>query len=375
MKITIVQGAFLPVPPLLGGAVEKVWSELGKYFVEEGHLVTHISRRYADLPLEETADGVRHVRVTGFNATISSVWLKLLDFAYSWRVIRRLPRGDILVSNTFWLPVLMRNEKFGRLYVHVARYPKRQLWFYRHAARLQTVSKAVAGAMASQVPSLKNKIKVIPYPVGQKILKEWKIIGGGGTFNLLYAGRVHPEKGLQQIFEAFSLLATSVISKIQLTIVGPWETAHGGGGERYLRRLKQLSANCGCPIEWVGPVFNTDELDSFYRKADLFLYPSMAERGETFGLAPLEAMAHGCPALVSALECFEDFIDDGKNGFVFNHRLPSAGDSLAARLKEILTRPELLATAGMNAYDTAKKFSIEKVARAYLEDFQSLLSV
>ena len=101
----------------------------------------------------------------------------------------------------------------------------------------------------------------------------------------------------------------------------------------------------------------------------------MAERGETFGLAPLEAMAHGCPALVSALECFEDFIDDGKNGFVFNHRLPSAGDSLAARLKEILTRPELLATAGMNAYDTAKKFSIEKVARAYLEDFQSLLSV
>jgi hypothetical protein len=25
MKITIIQGAFLPVPPLLGGGVEKMW--------------------------------------------------------------------------------------------------------------------------------------------------------------------------------------------------------------------------------------------------------------------------------------------------------------------------------------------------------------
>ena len=32
MKITIVQGAFLPVPPLMGGAVENIWFALGQDF-------------------------------------------------------------------------------------------------------------------------------------------------------------------------------------------------------------------------------------------------------------------------------------------------------------------------------------------------------
>jgi hypothetical protein len=37
MRITIVQGAFLPVPPVLGGAVEKIWFALGKEFASRGH--------------------------------------------------------------------------------------------------------------------------------------------------------------------------------------------------------------------------------------------------------------------------------------------------------------------------------------------------
>ena len=43
MKITILQGAFLPVPPLRG-AIEKAWQALGEAFVRAGHEVTHISR-------------------------------------------------------------------------------------------------------------------------------------------------------------------------------------------------------------------------------------------------------------------------------------------------------------------------------------------
>jgi hypothetical protein len=47
MRITIVQGAFLPVPPLLGGAVEKMWFGLAPEFVRHGHEVVYISRRFA----------------------------------------------------------------------------------------------------------------------------------------------------------------------------------------------------------------------------------------------------------------------------------------------------------------------------------------
>ena len=63
MKITIVTGAFFPVPPILGGAVEKVWFALGQEFVRRGHQVTHISRSHPDLPEREEIAGVQHRRV------------------------------------------------------------------------------------------------------------------------------------------------------------------------------------------------------------------------------------------------------------------------------------------------------------------------
>ena len=85
MKITIVQGAFLPVPPLLGGGVEKMWYGLAPEFARAGHEVTYISRRYESLPDEETRDGVRHVRVAGFDASKNKLLYRACDFLYAMR--------------------------------------------------------------------------------------------------------------------------------------------------------------------------------------------------------------------------------------------------------------------------------------------------
>ena len=73
MKITILQGAFLPVPPLRGGAIEKAWQGLGEAFVQAGHEVTHVSRLWGDLPARETIRGVQHMRVRGARATQNSI--------------------------------------------------------------------------------------------------------------------------------------------------------------------------------------------------------------------------------------------------------------------------------------------------------------
>ena len=72
-RITIVQGAFFPVPPLRGGAVEKDWQALGREFARQGHHVTHISRLCDGLSVTEERDGVQHVararlRPAGFAA-------------------------------------------------------------------------------------------------------------------------------------------------------------------------------------------------------------------------------------------------------------------------------------------------------------------
>jgi len=165
MKITIVLGAFFPVPPTMGGGVEKVWFTLAPEFVRRGHEVVMVSRKTPGLPREETIDGVKHLRVDGFDTPRSLVWLKFLDLIYSLRTMSILPDADIIVTNTFWLPILLRNSKYGRVYVQVARYPKGQMRFYGRAARLQAPSQAVARAISAEVPRLTNKIAVVPNPV------------------------------------------------------------------------------------------------------------------------------------------------------------------------------------------------------------------
>ena len=82
MRITILQGAFLPVPALRGGAIEKAWEALGRSFSEKGHEVTHVSRLCDGLPAEEQIGSVRHFRVKGANAVRNPWILKFLELSY-----------------------------------------------------------------------------------------------------------------------------------------------------------------------------------------------------------------------------------------------------------------------------------------------------
>src|SRR5207253_2573333 len=107
MKITIVLGAFFPVPPVMGGAVEKVWFALSQEFARRGHEVVLVSRALPELPRSETRAGVKHLRVRGFDIPRSLIWLKFLDLVYSLRTMSLLPKADIIVTNTFWLPILL----------------------------------------------------------------------------------------------------------------------------------------------------------------------------------------------------------------------------------------------------------------------------
>ncbi|MGB8167747.1 MAG: glycosyltransferase family 4 protein [Chthoniobacteraceae bacterium] len=369
MKITIVQGAFLPVPPLRGGAIEKIWFALGQEFARRGHTVTHLSRRFAGLPNEETIGGVRHRRIRGHDAPRSLLVLKFFDLLYSARIIPKLPPADILVTNTFWLPVLLRSARRGQLYVHVARYPRGQMRFYGHAARLQTVSQAILHAMVAEAPQLADRIRSIPLPVGPHSAPVPPV---ARRREILYVGRIHPEKGIHLLIEAFGRLPAASLGDWRLVIVGPAAANAGGGGEGFAAELKRLAEPLGDRVEWVGPVFDTAELDGFYARASLFIYPSIAERGETFGVAPLEAMACGCPPLVSALECFREFVEEDASGFIFNHRAADPVQALADQLALLLGTPEKLAQTGARAAVRAQDFSVERIASAYLEDFQSL---
>ena len=375
MKITIVQGAFFPVPPIRGGAIEKIWFALGKVFAARGHSVTHISRAFPGLADEETIDGVRHLRVRGHDAPRSMLALKLYDLFYTLRAIaalRRLPRADLVVTNTFWLPLLVRSEKFGRLYVHVARYPKGQMRIYAHAARLQTVSQPIRETIIAEAPELAPKVCCVPNPVIRGSAAVAPPDAPPRRREILYVGRLHPEKGVHLLIEAFARLTPEQRADWRLVILGPAAASAGGGGEEYEGGLRGLAAPVSDRVDFIGPIYDAVALDGYYARASLFVYPSIAEHGETFGLAPLEAMACGCPALVSDLACFQEFLIEDVNGFRFDHRGADPAGTLALKLSALLSAPERLAAAAPAALQRAGEFSVERIATMYLEDFQSL---
>ena len=372
MKITIVTGAFFPVPPIMGGAVEKVWFALGQELARRGHEVVQVSRARPGLPARESIAGVTHVRVAGFDQPRSLVWLKLLDLIYSSRVRRVLPEADILVTNTFWLPILERRPDRGLIYVHVQRPAKGQMRWYRRAARLLAVSRAIADGIVAQAPELRDKVKVIPNPVPFEIASPDR---SERQKTLLFVGRVHPEKGIDLLLRAVALLPRARVAEWKLKIVGPHEPRLGGGGADFLRRLQLLAAQSAMRVEWSGAIFDEAELRREYRAAAVFVYPSVAERGEALPVAPLEAMASGCVPLVSALPVFRDYIDNGVTGFVFNHRDADAAANLVRKITFVLG---LDAQARRKIADAARakaaEFALEPVAERYLADFETLLA-
>ena len=360
----------------MGGAVEKIWFALGKEFARRGHEVVHVSRRCKGLPDEEEIEGVQHLRVQGFDAPGSLALLKGLDLVYSLRALRVLPQADVLVTNTFWLPVLVRSQRHGKLYVHAARYPKGQMRFYGHAARIQTVSEPIRQAIVREVPHLAAKVRCIsnPLPGEADAFAPAPAETTPREKQILYVGRVHPEKGIALLIDALALIPKERFAGWKLVVVGPAESRYGGGGEACLAELQRRAEKLGGQVEWVGAVFDACLLHEFYRKASLFVYPSLAEKGETFGLAPLEAMAQGCPALFSNLDCFRDFITPEETGFVFDHRTANPAQTLADKLQELLGDGPRLAQTAIRAYRKAEEFSLERIASRFLEDFQTLVS-
>jgi glycosyltransferase involved in cell wall biosynthesis len=370
MKITIVTGAFFPVPPTMGGAVEKAWFTLAQEFARRGHEVVLVSRKVPEVSREEILGGVRHLRVRGFDTPRSLLWLKFLDLIYSIRAMSILPQADVIVTNTFWLPIFLRDSSRGKVYVHVARYPKGQMRFYGKAARLQAPSHAVARAIAAEAPRLKHKIAVVPYPAPGSTTKGQSPPISGREKIVLYVGRVHPEKGVHLLVKAFADKARTLFADWRLMIIGPTEEKFGGGGQAYLASLKRSASN---EVTFAGAVFEARQLEQHFRAAQLLIYPSLAERGESFGLAPLEAMAHGCAVLVSNLDCFHDFIRDRDTGFIFNHRAKEPVDTLREKIENVIVDERLLARVAEAGYRKSAEYSLEHVAARFLADFESVM--
>jgi glycosyltransferase involved in cell wall biosynthesis len=118
---------------------------------------------------------------------------------------------------------------------------------------------------------------VEPAPAGGDVARRDDVV--------LYLGRLHPIKGLERLVEA-----VAEVPGCELWLAGNDEGGHRARLEQMVA-ARQLSAR----VRFLGPVSDEGK-QKLYRQASLFVLPS---HSESFGIAALEAMAHGCPVVVT----------------------------------------------------------------------------
>jgi glycosyltransferase involved in cell wall biosynthesis len=368
-----VTGFFLPVPAVSGGATEKTWYGLARLFAYAGHSVTFISRSRPGLAPRETAEGVQHVRLPGFDHTRYLPVNLLLDFIWGIRAARALPAGDVVICNTITLPVWLHRvkPKSGVVAVMIGRTPKGQVGFYGGVGRIYVPSSFIAG-QASFI-RVAGRVRVTGYPIDWPLLAR-SASQSGVPVTIGFVGRLNPEKGLALLMRAVSMLADRPgLPEWRLRIVGPAGIPEGGGGRAWVEALqREASPALGKRVEWLDPEFDPERLARLYGSMDIFCYPSLAEKGETFGVAVAEAMAARCAVIVSALSCFSDLVEDGETALVFDHRAIDAEKLLADCIGRLLLDPAMRMNLAQSGQRRSKRFDYPEVSARVLSDLALL---
>jgi glycosyltransferase involved in cell wall biosynthesis len=173
---------------------------------------------------------------------------------------------------------------------------------------------------------------------------------------VMFTGRLHPQKNLPLLLQAWSEAAGRHAGN--LILVGP-------GSER--QSLADLAGSLGIAdrVQFVGAV---DDPADYLRAADLFVLPSLAE-GMSNSL--LEAMASALPCVVSGIGGNTDLIADGQTGRLVSSATPAAW---AHALVELLEDPAAARQMGLAARRRIdEEFALAIVVDRYIELYRRMI--
>ena len=140
-----------------------------------------------------------------------------------------------------------------------------------------------------------------------------------GPFRIGYVGRLTPEKNVRFFAQLERDLLAAGHRDFRIVLIGR------GSEEKWLRENMRHAEFTG----WL----NGEDLSRAFANMDAFVFPSETD---TFGLAVLEALASGVPAVVSPSGGPKYTVEHGKSGYVANHF-----DEFAPLLATLMTQPEI----------------------------------
>jgi len=196
--------------------------------------------------------------------------------------------------------------------------------------------------------------------------------GLGERFTVLTIGGIEPRKGSLTLLEGFATLRTRVPDLDPMLIVAGGATLFDYRHEvdRFHSRVASLDLRDSVRVLGSLP---DDEIESLYRAADAFAFPSTKEG---FGLAALEALASGLPVVASALDEFDTYLSDGRSALL----VPVGdGERLGAALAGLAGSPATRADLRAGGLEVAAEYTWDRAAiaheRVYVKLLASLVAV
>jgi glycosyltransferase-like protein len=192
--------------------------------------------------------------------------------------------------------------------------------------------------------------------------------GLDGELAILTVGGIEPRKGSLTLLRAFAAARQALPERRPVLLVAGGATLfdHRDEIDRFhaLRERLDLDGD----VRVLGPVTDA-QLETLYRAADVFALPSVKEG---FGLAVLEALAAGLPAVVSDLDVFRTYLANGDSAL-----MAPVGDhgALAAALVRAAASPALVARLRDGGREVAARHGWDAAATAHEAAYSRFLAV
>lgn len=217
----------------------------------------------------------------------------------------------------------------------------------RNADAVITVSESEKKSILKYYPYVKSRLFAIQnggLPEKQRSLIPVTADSRNRT-TILYVGSLSRRKNFHGVIKA--LEKVNNLFDICLTVVGT-------AGITFRTPDFQISQNIENKVIFKGQINNFDELISFYKGSTCLVFPSFYEASP---LPPLEAMACGCPVIVSNIPALQERCGDAAL-----YCDPNDPQDIADKIIRLLENKELRKTIIQKGFLRVKKYSWVKSA-------------
>lgn len=318
MKIAVVSSGILPIPALLGGAVEN----LVDYYLEYNdrhkiHDITVYSVSSAKTNQVKDTENVhyRYVDIVSwwgklkrriFVKTHKSIYYDAYIEYYLHEVLKYLKHETydyVILENRPGFAIPISKVSNAKIIIHLHND------FLNHTSKLAKEICAVAHKVITVSNFIRNRVETIGSNVpvitvhnGIEVERFYKAEPVNRTtlgfstsdFIVLYSGRINPEKGVKELIEAFGMLKE--YPSIKLLIMGGSFYGNDNSDDPYINSLKELSKDLQDKIVFTGFV-PYQQVPSYLKMADIAVVPSMWD--DPFPTTVLEAMCAGLPIIAT----------------------------------------------------------------------------